>query len=53
VNKLRLTFLERELKKQKLEFTQMDYAYLIAIKDKDKKVWEQFVRLINHINEVE
>ena len=47
---MKITFLERELKKDTLEISNFNVAYLMAIKGNNPNVWDEFVRIVNHID---
>jgi len=45
-----LTFLKRELRNEKIEWG-ITPIYLMAIREQDPEVWQQFVNLINAIDD--
>jgi hypothetical protein len=48
--KMDLRFLKRELKKEKIEWG-ITPIYLIAIREKDPLIWQEFVDMINAIDD--
>jgi len=48
---MNINFLEREIKKQKLEIAQITYCYLIAIGNQNPILWKQFKNIINSVDE--
>jgi hypothetical protein len=47
---MNITFLERELKANKLEIAEITFYYLLAIARTNPFVWKQFMSIMNSIN---
>ena len=46
-----INFLERELKSGKVEFPNIRFCYLIAIKNQNPKIWAQMKTIIEMVEE--
>ena len=45
-----ITFKQRELKKDSLEFNEISYCYLLAIKETNPTIWATLKHIINKVD---
>lgn len=50
VKNMNIKFSSKELKAEKIDVSRIDFAYMIAIADKNPKVWKQFKVWIDFVD---